>query len=258
MLIAQITDAHVAAGPGDGAAAAALEGAVAAIGALDPAPEAVLFTGDLAASGRPAEYERVRELIAPLAMPVHPLMGNHDDREALQAAFADHPGVASGNGSVQYSARIGPVTLIACDSSKPGDFAGRLGADRLDWIANELERAAGTPTILAIHHPPIDTGLHEFDVEIPLAASDRAALAAIPHQPDLIVAGHIHLPVHGTLGATPVLVCPSVHLQAAFDLRPGANVQLIPDPPGFAVHLHGLGPGFVSHVRPITPSGRVD
>ena len=71
-------------------------------------------------------------------------------------------------------------------------------------------------------------------------------------QPDLIVSGHIHLPVTGRLGTAPVFVCPSVHLQAEFDLTPGAQVRLVPDPPGYAVHLHGADRGLISHVRPLS------
>jgi 3',5'-cyclic-AMP phosphodiesterase len=250
-LIAQITDPHVGAGPGGTASAKALSAAVEAIGALDPAPVAVLLTGDIAADGRPEEYARVRELLAPLAMPVHPVMGNHDDREALRAAFSDHPGVAATGEFVQYTARCGPVTLIVGDTHVPGSDGGRLGSQRLGWIAAELERAVGAPTVLALHHPPILTGIHDFDTEIPLSLEDREALAALTRQPDLIVSGHIHLPIRGTLGPTPVFVCPSVHLQAAFDVRRDAGIRLVEDPPGYGVHVHGDDLGLVSYVRPL-------
>ncbi len=250
-LIAQITDSHVGVGPGDTASVAALEAAVEAIGQLDPPPVAVLFTGDLTANGRLEEYERVRELLAPLAMPVHPLMGNHDDREAFRAGFADHPGVVADPEFVQYTAQCGPVTVICCDTHDPDWYGGRLGPDRLEWLATELQRTAGSPTVVAMHHPPLLTGIHEFDAKIPLAPEDRSAVAALRPQPDLIVAGHIHLPVRGMLGPTPVFVCPSVDLQAAFDLRREVPVRLVPDPPAYAVHIHGADPSLISLVRPL-------
>jgi 3',5'-cyclic AMP phosphodiesterase CpdA len=86
-LLAQLSDPHVFAATGDPAAADALAAAVRDVRALRPAPDAVLLSGDLAADGRPEEYARVRELVAPLAMAVHALPGNHDDRAALRAAF---------------------------------------------------------------------------------------------------------------------------------------------------------------------------
>ena len=139
-LIAQITDPHVGVGPGGTASAEALSAAVEAIGALDPAPVAVLLTGDIAADGRPEEYARVRELLAPLAMPVHPVMGNHDDREALRAAFSDHRGVAATGEFVQYTARCGPVTVIVGDTHVPGSDGG--GLDRSDSAGSRPSSSA--------------------------------------------------------------------------------------------------------------------
>ena len=55
---------------------------------LTPLPDAVLVSGDLAEHGTAAEYERVRELLAPLPMPVHVLPGNHDDRDVMRANWA--------------------------------------------------------------------------------------------------------------------------------------------------------------------------
>src|SRR5687767_2108184 len=236
-LIAQITDSHVGIGDEDQGSQAALARAVGAILELDPAPVAVLFSGDIAANGRPDEYARARELLAPLSMPVHPMVGNHDDREALRAAFADHPGVAAAADFIQYTARCGDVTVVVGDTHDPDTYGGRLGPERLGWIESEVGAAEG-PTILALHHPPILTGIHEFDVDIPLAPEDRQALAAMASQPDLIVSGHYHLTVAGRLADVPAFVCPSVHLQAEFDLTPDAELELVPDPPGFAVHMY--------------------
>jgi 3',5'-cyclic AMP phosphodiesterase CpdA len=255
-LIVQITDSHVGFGPGDGAAAAALKAAVDNVLRLDPAPVAVLFTGDLTEHGRPQEYERVRELIAPLPMPVHPLVGNHDQRDELRAAFSEHPGIAAAGEFLQYSAQCGPVRVVACDTVVSGSGAGSLDGGRLEWLEAELARDSDSPVIVAMHHPPVATGMYEFDEEIPLAAADREALAQIDGRVDLVVAGHIHLAIRGMIGARPVFVSPSVYLQAELDLRPGARVRLIPDPPGFGLHVHGADPSLISHFRPITPESR--
>ena len=39
--------------------------------------------------GRPEEYAWLRELLAPLSLPLVVVPGNHDDRDAMRAAFAD-------------------------------------------------------------------------------------------------------------------------------------------------------------------------
>src|SRR5258708_20053347 len=94
MLFAQISDMHVKAEGellyGRIDTAGFLERAVAHVGALDPRPDVVLATADLVEGGKPEEYARLRRLLAPLAMLVHLVPGNHDAREALREAFADH------------------------------------------------------------------------------------------------------------------------------------------------------------------------
>jgi Icc protein len=59
-------------------------------------PQAVVVSGDLANSAATGEYERLRELLEPLPMPVHVLAGNHDDRDALREHFG--PAQARGPG----------------------------------------------------------------------------------------------------------------------------------------------------------------
>jgi 3',5'-cyclic AMP phosphodiesterase CpdA len=44
--------------------------AVAEINRLDPLPDVAVVTGDLVDHGEPPEYEHLRALLAPLAMPV--------------------------------------------------------------------------------------------------------------------------------------------------------------------------------------------
>jgi 3',5'-cyclic AMP phosphodiesterase CpdA len=95
----------------------------------------------------------VREILTPLPMPVHPLPGNHDDRDALRAAFHDHEGVANTDGFVQYAVRAGAVRIVACDTLVAGHGHGRLSPERLGWIEAELRREVA-PTILAMGRLP--------------------------------------------------------------------------------------------------------
>jgi 3',5'-cyclic-AMP phosphodiesterase len=256
-VLAQISDPHVEVGREGAASQRALRQAVDAVLALDPAPVAVLLTGDLTGDGRPEEFELVRELLEPIPVPVHPIPGNHDKREEMRAAFSDHPGIAAASGPLDYSADCGAVRVICLDTWLPGEGGGALGAERIDWIERELEAAPDRPAILAMHHPPVGVGLTEFD-RIGLAADDRDALRELFERgpaPELIVSGHIHRALTGQIGRVPVFVAPSTHLQVELDLRREEKLRMGDDPPAIAVHLHGADPRLVSHVVPLERVG---
>jgi 3',5'-cyclic AMP phosphodiesterase CpdA len=252
-LIAQISDSHVGAGPGDEDSADALRAAVARVASLDPQPVAVLYTGDLTKDGAPEEFELVREITAPLGMPIHPVPGNHDRREPMRTACSDHEGIAAAGEYLDYAVDCGPVRAIMVDTAVAGKPEGWIGPERIDWIAAELERAGDRPAILAMHHAPVGVGLHEFDF-IGLAAEDRAALAELFERgprPELIACGHIHRAATAQIGRVPIFICPSTHTQVQLDFGPLEKLRMGSEPPGIGVHLHGADPHLVSHMQPV-------
>src|SRR5438309_8597200 len=113
MIIAQITDMHIkpegvlAYGRLD--TAPYLRRAVAHLLALKPRPDVVLATGDLVDGGLPEEYRRLHDLLAPLSMPVYLIPGNHDNRDALAAAFTDHAYLPRGGRFMHYVVEGHPV-----------------------------------------------------------------------------------------------------------------------------------------------------
>jgi 3',5'-cyclic AMP phosphodiesterase CpdA len=250
-LLAQITDLHIGVGPDDGGAARRLAALVAALTAVDPAPDAVVATGDLVRNGEPAEYERVRELLAPLAMPVHVLPGNHDDRAALQAALL--PGQALGpSGFVQYVTAAGGLRLVVCDTTEPGHDGGRLCAERMGWLAATLADDRETPTLLAMHHPPFVSGIRGMDA-IGLDGPTRAELGGILRQaPNVhrILAGHVHRAMLAACGGCPAFTCPSTDVAIALDLSGALELTVRDEPPAFALHLFADG-GLTTHVQPV-------
>jgi 3',5'-cyclic-AMP phosphodiesterase len=247
--LAQITDLHIQVGAGDRTTAERLESVVAAVAALDPAPQSVLVTGDLTHHGAPAEYERVCQLLAPLRMPLHILPGNHDDRDALRAAF----GPAGDTPFVQYTARSGALRLVVCDTTDPGHDGGRLCDQRLAFIEAALAADRDTPTVLAMHHPPFLTGIRVMD-EIGLADAGRSALADLLDQaPNVlrVVAGHVHRAMIGRIGRRGAFTCPSTDLAIQLDLSGTTDIAVVDEPPAFALHV-GAGGGLTTHVQPVT------
>jgi Icc protein len=252
VFVAQISDAHLRVGAGDGASGRALEAAVRSVAALDPAPQAVLISGDLVDSGAAAEYERARDLLSPLTMPVLSMAGNHDDRDLLRS-FLGGPAAAGRAGDrVQYAARVDPLRLVVCDTVLPGRNEGDYGPARLDWLAAELGREPRTLTIVAMHHPPVLTGIGVID-QFGLPAADRRAIAQlIARSPQVrrIVAGHLHRTMVGSVVGCAVFVCPSSHQQLHLASSFADRIALTCEPPGFALHVV-TGDDVVSHAQPI-------
>jgi 3',5'-cyclic-AMP phosphodiesterase len=249
-LLVQLSDAHVR--DDDPEPERMLADAVRRVAAMDPAPGAVLLSGDLTEHGRAHEYERVRELVAPLRMPVHVLGGNHDDRETMRAAFPAPEGPEAGDGDYRYATRCGPLRLVAADTTDPGRVEGRLGDERLAWIDARLGEDRTTPTVLALHHPPLLVGIPAWDA-IGLPAADHAALAQIlaghPHV-GRVVAGHVHRAALGTCGGRPVFTCPSTWVQGRLDFGHPDTLDLVAEPPAYAVHAVTAGT-ITTHVQPV-------
>ena len=241
-LLGQLTDLHIRVGRDDVEGARRVTATVAAAAAFAPALTAVVITGDIAENGTQREYERARELLAPLTMPIQVIAGNHDDPEALAAAFGTE---------TRWTARAGSLRVVGCDTTVPGTDGGALDGDRLLWVAERLAEDTA-PTILAMHHPPVDTGIQAMD-EIGLPAADRAALgevlAASPHV-RRVISGHVHRAATAMLGGCPVVLCPSAERQLALDLAGGDDVEFTAGPPGFMVHVAQDG-DIVSHVQPV-------
>jgi 3',5'-cyclic-AMP phosphodiesterase len=252
-VLAQLSDPHVEVGPGDSVSSRALAAAVAAVLRLDPAPDAVLLSGDITNNADAASYERVRELLVPLTMPVHVLPGNHDSREALRTWFTEDPVAGAHGAPFQYALRCGALRLVVCDTTQPGREDGRLDAGALAWLEARLAEEPSAPTIVAMHHPPLLTGIGGLDA-IGLPEADRDALGAVLSQCGQVrrvVAGHVHRGAFGVLGGCGVFACPSVYQQARLVLRPDAEIALAPGDPAFGVHALLAGGEVVSHVVPV-------
>jgi Icc protein len=248
-LLVQLSDAHVR--DDDAQPERMFADAVRDVATMAPAPGAVLVSGDLTEHGLTHEYERVRELLSALAMPVHVLGGNHDDRENLRASFPV-PGGDGAGGDYRYTARCGPLRLVAVDTTDPGRVEGRLGAERLAWLDARLADERQTPTVVAMHHPPLLLGIPAWDA-IGLPDADRVAVGEIlagHPQVRRVVAGHVHRAALGGVGGCPVFTCPSTWIQGRLDFARPDELSVVAEPPGFAVHVAVAGE-LTTHVQPV-------
>src|SRR5258708_8705981 len=125
MLLCQISDLHVTASGqrlhGVVDTVACLERCVRRIIGLDPLPDLVVATGDLVDTPSARAYGLLREMLAKLPLPVYLLPGNHDERQALRAAFPDHRYLPREGEFLQYAIDEHPVRLLALDTVVPGE-----------------------------------------------------------------------------------------------------------------------------------------
>jgi 3',5'-cyclic-AMP phosphodiesterase len=247
-LLFQLSDPHIGATWGDGDPVAGLTKAVESARRLPDRPDAVLMSGDLADNAADGEYELVRELLARLDAPVYVLAGNHDDRDTLRRHF-DLPGAVGT--PVQYAVDVGPLRLVVLDSTRPEEIRGELDGQRLAWLDAELAAAPERTTLIAMHHPPLSTGIEAWD-ELGLPVADRVALGEVlERHPQVrrLVAGHVHRTIAAELAGRAVLAVPSTYVQVRLDFHP-VEIAFAAEPPGFAVHALRDGQ-LASHVQPV-------
>ena len=249
MLIAQISDCHIRDQGGSFArlvdTTETLRRVVDHLVGLDPAPDVILATGDLTDDGTASQYATLLDVLTPIADRLLPIPGNHDECPLFRGAFAD---VLPGNladDHCSYVIEDHPVRLVGLDNSIPGRHDGRFDPVRERWLDDVLAADPDRPTLVFTHFPPFETGLRFMD-DAGLLDSDRLR-AVIERNPQvrLLVTGHLHRPIHTTIGSTLVSTCPSTGNQIRLDLHPerGAAVD---EPPAYQLHRWD-GERFVTH-----------
>ena len=210
--IAHVSDPHLLAGGvlqyGHVDTEARLAGALTRLARLDPAPQALVFTGDLADKAEPKAYLRLRELVEPVAAELGAqvvwVMGNHDERAAYaQHLFDADPGSDAPQDRVHD---IAGLRVISLDTTVPGWHHGELTDSQLAWLADDLATPAAHGSVLALHHPPIPVPMMRLAEIIEL--KDQHRLAEVLEGSDVraIIGGHFHFSSHSTFAGIPVSV----------------------------------------------------
>lgn len=258
-LLLQLSDLHIRE-PGKLAygrieTAPYLKRAIECILLLPQSPDAVVITGDLTDFGRAAEYAHLRTLLAPLHFPVYLMPGNHDDRLQLRRSFPEHTYLGA-DGFVQYSVAVGDLQMITLDTVVPGTNSGSLCAERLQWLAAELDKHRSRSVVIAMHHPPFQTLIGHMDA-IGLLEGSAALETLVAQYPNVerVICGHLHRSIQVRFGGTVAATVPSPAHQVCLDLAPGAASMWTLEPPGFGLHVLPVGGRLVSHT---IASGRFD
>lgn len=208
--IAHLSDPHLLAGGalqyGAVDTEAHLEEALQRLRRLDPLPEALVFTGDLADKAEPKAYLRLRELVEPVAAAIGAqvvwVMGNHDER----APYARHLFDSEDDGPQDRVYDVRGLRIVALDTSVPGWHHGELTAAQLDWLRDVLATPAPHGTILAMHHPPIPVPMMRLAEIIELHDQEALAEAVAGSDVRAVIGGHFHFTSYSTFAGVPVSV----------------------------------------------------
>jgi 3',5'-cyclic AMP phosphodiesterase CpdA len=253
MLICQISDLHIKThgklSYGVVDTSGLLARCVAHILALKSPPDIVIATGDLTDFGRPDEYAHLRQLLAPLTMPLYLIPGNHDHRENMLAAFPDHAYLTQSPPFIQYAIDDLPVRILALDTVIAGKGNGELCERRLDWLRHQLAAAPDRPTIIIMHHPPFKTFIGHMDrIGLDLASAEGLKAIVERHpQVERILCGHLHRPIQVRWAGTLASTSPSPAHQVVLDLRDDAPSRFVMEPPAYQLHQWQRDAGLVSH-----------
>ena len=183
----QISDLHLYADPADYLGEVNTQTSLEAVleRVKQQQPELLVMSGDLSQDGSLAAYQRLAKTVAEINCPIYWVPGNHDDidnaRQGLQGA----------NLCADRSILINNWQIIFLDSTAPGLDDGFLGTVDFDHLRYCLTRYTDKPTLLVMHHHPLNVGCYMDAIRVINAEQFLAALPAFP-QIRLVLFGHVH------------------------------------------------------------------
>jgi Icc protein len=254
MLIAQITDLHLVTESGlvygvvDTAAYA--RAALTALSKLEPRPDMLLLTGDLADAGEAEAYTWLSGELDALGIPAYVIPGNHDLRAPMRQAFAHH-GYLPLDGFLHYTIEAGPVRVIALDTVIEHQPGGLICEQRRTWLAERLAEDRRTPTLIMMHHQPFLTGTPFFDA---IGLEGREAVAAvIAKAPNVerVICGHMHRGVIQRWAGTVASVCPGSAHQVGLELVDPTRLRIVAEPACYQLHHWTDEAGLVTFTRTV-------
>jgi len=248
MIIAQVSDTHIDPDSPKGAERVRdLERCVDDINRLDPLPDVVIHTGDLAHNGSPAKYAVALRILGALRRPLLVAAGNRDDRTAIRSTFAAGRDLMPDTSFVQYSVDAYPVRLIALDTLSGTGNMGDFCDIRAHSLRSALAEDGTKPTALFMHHPPFEVRESDYRWQFDSQAGIDRMRRALDGQNHVVRAfcGHAHRNAVGMIAQVPVSSTPSV----AIDLRLGTFPDEVRSVPLYQIHRFDARHGFVSELR---------
>ena len=150
----QISDSHIGFNkPANPDVTGTLQAAIDKIGALETQPDFVLHTGDLTHGSHPAEFDTVDQMLTASKRQIYYVPGEHDTSTDDGKAYLERYGKST-KGSGWYSFDQKGVHFIGLVNVMALEGLGKIGADQLAWLKDDLSgRKASTPIVVFAHIP---------------------------------------------------------------------------------------------------------
>ncbi len=244
MLIAQITDLHIGFDRDNPHElnVRRLNMVIDHLNEMTPRPDLVIVSGDMVENGDDKRaYRHMEALVKRWQGPLLWAVGNHDSRAGLLEVLPEVP--TDENGFIQYELEQGGLRFVVVDTLDPGRHGGMVCEARAKWLRARLREKKDMPTIIVMHHPPVDTGIAWMSALPCEEWVQRVAKVIAPaKQVVAILAGHVHRPIATAFAGQRLVVAASTAPLVALDLEdvdplhPDGRALIIGDAPAFALH----------------------
>ena len=184
----------------------------------------IICTGDLVHDHSEVGYQLFKEIFSQFSCPVIVMPGNHDAPEMLYRVLQ------GGNMRPDMHNIIGDWQFISLNSAVPGKDHGFISEDELDEMDALLTANPALPTLVCLHHQPVEIGSKWMDA---IGVQNKADLWAVLRKHACVkgvVWGHIHQAFEAEVDG--------IQLRGT----PSTCVQFKPQTEGFAVDI--VPPGY--------------
>ncbi|MDD1779784.1 phosphodiesterase [Enterovibrio sp. ZSDZ35] len=216
--------------------------------------DGIVVTGDISDHGDVASYEGFKQVIERLAIPYHVIPGNHDLRSSMHQCFGEMIDVNQSE-EINWVAHFHDIDLVGLDTVIPGSGGGRLSPSTLQFLASSLDKSSDRPALIAMHHPPFESGIQFMDA-IGLEGVNELHEILTNTQRDVrIICGHLHNSIVCSVGGKTVMSSPATASSFVTDHRQDAPVGFTQNTGGYM--LHEWNNGFRSTYLSLAESGQL-
>ena len=218
-------------------------------------PCGLIHLGDCAfKNGLVSDYETFRSIIRPMAqsgIPVHLMVGNHDERQAFWSSLSEETEgprpLASRHVAIVEHARANWFLLDSLEETD--ESPGSVGAAQCAWLAQELDARPGRPALVCVHHDPLVGA--KADKESGLTDTQALLDVIVPRrQVKALIFGHTHTWKLSVLGDLHFVNLPAIGYPSKSGAPTGwAACSLKED--GMRLVLHSRNARHKDHLRPI-------